>query len=113
MTIEELALHVERIEQREKSNTHRIDTLEKERCELNATLTRMATAVEILANEQKHTSNAQKEANEKIDEIDAKVSKIELAPAKKAETIHTEIIKTICSTIIGAILGAILTLIFI
>ena len=93
-----------RVEDRSKSNTHRLDQIERDRKELSGSLTRMATAVEVLANEQKHTK-------EKLDDVDEKVSNLELAPAKSASRIKEKIIEVAIAAVLGAIIGAVLTLI--
>lgn len=102
---------VVKVEERCKSNTHRIDDLEKDRKELNAALNRMASAVEVLATQQKIQSDESKKMGNKVDAIDLKVTDLELAPAKAAKRIRDDVIKQIISIVVGAIAGAILALI--
>lgn len=101
-----------RVEERAKSNSHRLDEIEKDRKELSGSLNRMASAVEVLATEQKHTAEAQKETREKLEEVDEKVSNLEQAPAKSASRIKEKVIEIVIAGILGAIIGAICALIF-
>lgn len=111
MTDEEIVKKLTETEARSKSNTHRLDKIEESNGELTKTMNRMATAVEVLATEQRHSAEAQKTATEKIDKIDEKVSNIELAPAHSAKKIKEEIVKAIVTALIGAVIGALLCLI--
>ena len=76
MTVEDekLAESLARIEERGKANTRRIERLERE----TEALTRIATAVEVLANEQKNMS-------EELSRVAEKVSEIERLPVKRVE----------------------------
>lgn len=107
--IDDLLERLAKCEERGKSNTHRIDKLVSESEGLNKALNRMATAVEILANEQKHALDEHKNIGKKVDEIDVKVSNIELAPAREAVRLRNEIIKATVSALFGAIFGAIIS----
>lgn len=100
-----------KVEERSKSNTHRLDEIEKERSELNRNMNRMATAVELLANEQRHQTETQKSTDNKIENIKKKVESIELAPAKDAKDLKREFWKSLIGVIVGAVVGAILALI--
>lgn len=100
-----------KVEERSKSNTHRLDEIEKERSELNRNMSRMATAVEVLATEQKHQTDTQRSTDQKIEKIEKKVEGIELAPAKDAKDLKKEFFKSVIGVIVGVILGAIFALI--
>lgn len=109
---EDLVVTVTETQDRAKSNTKRLDQIEKDRKELSASLTKMATAVEVLATEQRYSAKAQAETKQKVEDIDTKVSKLELAPAKSATKFKDEFIKAFITAVVGAIIGAVLALIF-
>lgn len=69
------------IEQRCRSNTRRIDALERKQ----EVLQRLATAVEVLASEQKHLQ-------ENIDRMSGKIDTLEKKPAKYWEKVVERII---------------------
>ena len=79
MTPEEQAGRLAEVEARSKSNTHRIDKLEKSQDALN----KLATAVEVMAMEQKHQTTAMEEIKADVAKLDAKVETIEQKPAKR------------------------------
>lgn len=111
MTIDEVAIIAIEARDRAKSNTHRIDEIQQERSELNHNMSRMATAVEVLATEQRHQTETQRSTDQKIENIEKKVEGIELAPARDAKDIKKEFIKSAIGVVVGAILGAIFALI--
>lgn len=72
MSNEELIATITEVVQREKSNTKRLDRLEAD----HDALARLATAVEVIATNQKHMT-------EKVDKIDEKVSQLEAVPSDR------------------------------
>ena len=66
MTNEEMTERLVEVDQRSKSNTHRLDAVEKNQEALNS----IATSVAVMAEQQKNIS-------EKVDTIDAKVDTLE------------------------------------
>lgn len=81
------------IEARCKSNTHRLDQLEKS----NEALTEMAASIKLLAYQQG-------ESNKKIDAIDHKVSALEAEPGKRWKSFIGYVIAAICSAGVGALI---------
>lgn len=81
------------IEQREKSNTRRIEKLEQD---TNA-LADLASSVRLMAYKQE-------EANEKIDKIDNKVSLLEKTPAENMARVFWYIVAALCSAGVGALI---------
>ena len=77
--------------QRSKSNSHRIDDLEKNEELLN----KMVTALEVLATQQKNVA-------EQVDKIDSKVTRLEEAPMKKIYTLIGYLVAALCSAAAGA-----------
>lgn len=111
MTLDEVAVIAIEARDRAKSNTHRIDEIQQERSELNRNMNRMATAVEVLATEQRHQTEVQQNTSQKIEKIERKVESIELAPAAEAKDMKREFWKSAISVLVGTVLGAILALI--
>ena len=72
MDMEGLAVQLERVDQRSKSNSHRLDELERDHQALN----RLVTAVEVLATKQDGMGKS-------IDTLVGKVEALEAEPAKK------------------------------
>lgn len=108
---EELLTKLVETEERSKSNTHRLNHMEKEYGELGRSINRMATAVEVLATEQKHSTEEQRKMRETMTETADRVASLELAPSKHAKKIRDEIIKQSIGVIVGTLLGAVLALI--
>ena len=108
---EELLTKLIETEERSKSNTHRLNHMEKEYGNLNQSLNRMATAVEVLATEQKHSATEQRKLRETMSETNSRVANLEIAPAKSAKLIRDEILKKIIGIVVGTIVGAAITLI--
>lgn len=97
--MEDIKLLIETTE-RAKSNTHRIDTLEKD----TKALQELALSVREIA---LTTQNMQKQLQEQGSKIEA----LEERPGKQWSDIRKVIITSITTTIVGAIVGAIMTLI--
>lgn len=90
----ELESKVVEIEQRCKSNSHRIDKLEHDTEAIN----RLATSVEVMAVEQKQTG-------EKVSKIDKKVDALEAVPAKRWNLVVEKIILTVLAAVVGYVLA--------
>jgi anion-transporting ArsA/GET3 family ATPase len=108
---QELLTKLIETEERSKSNMHRLNHMEKEYGALNQSINRMATAVEVLATEQRHSADEQRKMRETISETNHKVASLEIAPSKSAKKIKEEIIKQAASAAAGTFVGALLTLI--
>lgn len=111
MTLDEVAIIAVEARDRAKSNTHRLDEIQSERSELTHNMNRMATAVEVLATEQRHQTEVQRSTSQKLETIEKKVEGIELAPAAEAKDLKKEFLKSVIGVLVGAVLGAILALI--
>lgn len=92
MTNEDIIKAIAENTQRSKSNSHRIDDLEKNEELLN----KMVTALEVLATQQKNVA-------EQVDKIDSKVTKLEESPMKKIYTLIGYLVAALCSAAAGAI----------
>lgn len=89
MTDEEIIVKLTEEEQRGKSNTHRIDKLEKNQ----EVLHRLVTAVEVLVTKQ--TAMA-----EKVDKIDDKVSDLEAVPSDRWKNLIGYVVSAAVSALI-------------
>lgn len=94
MTAEEMAVALERVDQREKSNTHRIENLEKDHEALN----RLATAVEVLASKQDSMGIS-------VDKLTEKVSALEAEPGERWKRIVDKAIWALLAALLGFLLA--------
>ena len=67
------------VEERSKSNTHRLDKLE----ESHAVLNRLATSMEVMAERQQHCVDSVDTLDGKVSTLDSKVTALEQKPAKR------------------------------
>lgn len=67
------------VEERSKSNTHRLDKLE----ESTAAITRLATSMEVMAERQQHCNESVDTLGDKVSTLDGKVTALEQKPAKR------------------------------
>lgn len=81
------------VEQRCRSNTRRVDALERKQ----EVLQRLATAVEVLASEQKHL-------RENIDQMGGKIDALEKKPAKYWEKLVEKLITVAATAIVTFLL---------
>ncbi len=86
----ELSERLIRVESRCKSNTHRLDTLEKQTEAVN----RLATSVEVMAAEQKNMS-------EHLTEVVSDVKDLKAEPAKKWRFVVEKSIYIIVAALLG------------
>ena len=80
MTNEEMTERLVEVEQRAKSNTRRLEAVEKNQEALNS----IATSVAVMAEQQKNISD-------KVDTIDAKVDTLEAKPGKRWDSLVDKI----------------------
>ena len=82
------------VEQRAKSNTHRLDKLE----ESTQILNRLATSMEVKAQRQEQVADT-------VDKLDCKVTALENKPAKRWEALADKALWSVCAAVIGFILA--------
>ena len=99
MTGEEMAVKLAETEARSKSNTHRLDHLEKSTEAIN----RLATSVEVMAKEQKHQTEAIKEVKTDLSDLSGKVEKIEAG--NRWKTLVEKVILLVTAAVVGYILA--------
>lgn len=84
------------VEQRSKSNTHRLEKLE----ESTEAINRLATSMEVMVNKQEQVA-------ETVEKLDGKVSSLEQKPLKRVDGLIDKIVWSICAAVITFILSRI------
>ncbi|MBR5536774.1 MAG: hypothetical protein IKU58_02605 [Clostridia bacterium] len=69
------------LEQRCKSNGHRLEQLEKQQEAIHS----LAASIQVMASEQKHQTEAINTVREDVSRLDGKVDALEMKPAKRWE----------------------------
>ena len=96
MNQDEMAVKLAEVDARSKSNTHRIDALEKSTEALN----KLATAVEVMATRQESMA-------ETLERLDGKVEIMEQKPAKRWEGLAEKALWAVCAAVIAFLLAKI------
>jgi hypothetical protein len=84
------------VEQRSKSNTHRLEKLE----ESTEAINRLATSMEVMVNKQEQVA-------ETVEKLDGKVTALEQKPAKRVDNLVDKIIWAVCAAVITFLLARI------
>lgn len=92
MTTEELALKVQRVDDRSKSNTHRLDEVEKKLADNDAMLASIA-----------RLDQRQKDMDTDVKEIKADVKTLAGKPAKRWESVVDKAILAFVTAVVGYI----------
>ena len=103
MTGEDAALRFAEVDHRTASNTRRIEKLEQQTDALNS----LAAAVEVMANEQKHQTEAILDIKTNVTALGGKVETLERKPGKRWDSVVEKAIFTIVAAVIGFILAKI------
>ena len=90
----EVSKWISAVEQRSKSNSHRLETLEKQTKVLNT----LATSVAVMAEKVKATG-------EKIDGLCTDVQEIKQRPAKRWESVVVQVISILVAAALGYVLA--------
>jgi len=93
-----MAVKLAEVDARSKSNTHRLDEMD----EKIDTLNRLATAVEVMATEQKHQTETMTEIKTDVTALGKKVDAIEKKPGKRWDGL---VDKFLCG-LVGALAAA-------
>lgn len=88
------------VEERAKSNTKRLDKLEK-----------VTDAIHEMSNTMIHLVEQTKHTNENVEELKDKVDRIEKEPLENAKAIKKTVITCIVTAVVSAIIGALIGLI--
>ena len=97
--MDELAVKLAEVEQRGKSNSHRIDDLEKRA----DTLLELTTSVKLLA------SNMERMASEQVRQGE-RLTALEKQPAERWNSMTRTIFTTVVSTLAGGLVGALVAM---
>lgn len=84
------------VEQRSKSNTHRLEKLEASTEAIN----RLATSMEVMVSKQEQVA-------ETVEKLDGKVTALEEKPAKRVDGLVDKIIWAVCAAVITFLLSRI------
>ncbi len=103
MDLDELAIHVAEIDQRSKSNTHRLNEVS----EKIDTLQRLTTAVEVMAMEQKHQTDTMEEIKTDVTNLGQKVDVIEKKPGRRWDNMVGYVLSALAAGMIAFLLGRI------
>lgn len=90
----EIAGRLSAVEQRSKSNSHRLEALEKQTEALNT----LATSVAVMAEKVETTGD-------KVDSLCADVQEIKQKPAKRWETVTAQVISILVAAVLGYIIA--------
>ena len=115
----ELAVHVQEIDSRSKSNEHRIDSLEedmKETKSMQITLVKLANGVENMGNQLMDVKEDIQDVKKGQNELSEKVTTLENKPAqetkKRWDSISMELLKLFVVGVAGFLLAQALPAIF-
>ena len=84
------------VEQRSKSNTHRLEKLEAS----TEAISRLATSMEVMASKQEQVA-------ETVEKLDGKVTALEEKPAKRIDGLVDKIIWAVCAAVISFVFARI------
>ena len=82
------------VEQRSKSNTHRLEKLE----ESTEAINRLATSMEVMVNKQEQVA-------ETVEKLDGKVTALEQKPVRRVDGLVDKIIWAVCAAVITFVLA--------
>ena len=115
----ELAVHVQEIDSRSKSNEHRIDSLEedmKETKDMQITLVKLANGVENMGNQLMDVKEDIQDVKKGQNELSEKVTTLENKPAqetkKRWDSISMELLKLFVVGVVSFLLAQVLPTIF-
>lgn len=109
--ITEMKVMLKEIEQRARSNTHRLDKHEKKIDDLKEqqnTFLNIATDIKVIANDMSHLSEIIDDVKTSQESIKQDFEKVKAEPDKRKSRIVDIIIEKIIILIIGALVGAFL-----
>ena len=92
------------VEQRSKSNSHRIDKLEPIVEEIHT----MSNTMVQLVQEVKHTNEAVSTIDKKVDRMDSRVDEMEKAPAKKWDRVKDKLLDLVLGAMVGFLIAGLL-----
>ena len=100
----EIEHRITELEQRTKSNTHRLDKLDPIVEEIHT----MSNTMVQMVQEIKHTNETVKGLDKKMDHMDHRVDEMEKAPAKKYDRAKDKIFDTVLGVIVGFLIAGLM-----
>ena len=91
------------VEQRSKSNEHRLEKLEKDHDVLHS----MAASLEVLANEQKHQTQTIADVKTDVGRLESKVDVLESKPAKRWDSLVDKLLWGVAGAVLAFLLAKI------
>lgn len=91
------------VEQRSKSNAHRLEALEKEQEAIHS----MAASLQLMAAEQKHQTKAIESVKTDVGRLESKVDVLERKPAKRWEGLVDKLIWGVAGAVLAFLLAKI------
>ena len=89
------------LEQRCKSNGHRLEQLEKQQQAIHS----LAASIQVMASEQKHQTEAINTVREDVSRLDGKVDALEMKPAKRWDGMMDKLIWGVAGSILAFLLA--------
>lgn len=89
------------LEQRCKSNGHRLEHLEKQQEAIHS----LAASIQVMASEQKHQTEAINTVREDVSRLDGKVDALEMKPGKRWEGLVDKMIWGVAGAILAFLLA--------
>ena len=103
MTQEEMAVKLAEVDARSRSNTHRLDTVERN----SEALHELAASVKVMASELKRQGDAVEEIKDDVTALGRKVDGIEKKPGKRWEGLVDKLIWGVVGAILAFLLAKI------
>lgn len=103
MEHEDIAVKLAEVDARCRSNTHRLDAVEKN----SDALHELATSVKVMANELKRQGDAVEEIKDDVTNLGHKVDSIEKKPGKRWESIVDKLIWGVVGAVLALLLAKI------
>ena len=100
----EVEHRITEVEQRTKSNTHRLDKLEPIVDEIHT----MSNTMVQLVQEVKHTNETVNSLNTKVDRMDSRVDEMEKAPAEEWKSTKKKVFDTVIGVVVGFLMAGII-----
>ena len=89
------------LEQRCKSNGHRLEQLEKQQEAIHS----LAVSIQVMASEQKHQTEAINTVREDVSRLDGKVDALEMKPGKRWESLVDKLIWGVAGAVLAFLLA--------
>ena len=89
------------LEQRCKSNSHRLEQLEKQQEAIHS----LAASIQVMAAEQKHQTQAINTVREDVSRLDGKVDALEMKPGKRWDGLVDKLIWGVAGAILAFLLA--------